>query len=107
MGVFGYSDEDGTEAQRLPDKVDPDEIAARVAQTQELVDLIAAERAADRIGERAHVLVERAGGTEIVGRAEFQGPEDGGCRWAPGESVPRRGSSWQSVESWDSDGVDV
>ena len=106
VGVFGYSDEDGTEASGLPGKVDADEIAARAAAVQELVDVVSADRAAARVGDAAVVLVERDGADGIVGRAEFQGPEDGGCRWRPGESGASPGES-VAVSIVASDGADL
>jgi len=57
--VFGYSDEDGTEAADLPDKIDPAEVAARVERITSLVDHLTADRAARRIGTEVEVLVER------------------------------------------------
>ena len=59
VGVFGYSDEDGTEAADLPDKIDPAEVAARVERITSLVDHLTADRAARRIGTEVEVLVER------------------------------------------------
>ncbi|WP_018334640.1 MiaB/RimO family radical SAM methylthiotransferase [Actinomycetospora chiangmaiensis] len=59
VGVFGYSDEDGTEAADLPDKIDPAEVAARVERITSLVEVVSADRAARRIGTEVEVLVER------------------------------------------------
>jgi ribosomal protein S12 methylthiotransferase len=59
VGVFGYSDEDGTEAADLPDKIDPAEILARVERITSLVEVVSADRAARRIGTEVEVLVER------------------------------------------------
>ncbi len=73
VGVFGYSDEDKTEALNLADKVDQDVINARVEQLSTLVDELLTQRAEERIGERVRVLVEDADLQE--GRAEHQGPE--------------------------------
>jgi ribosomal protein S12 methylthiotransferase RimO len=58
IGVFGYSDEDGTEAATLPGQLDEVEIASRVEQLAGLADELMAQRAADRIGEIHEVLVE-------------------------------------------------
>jgi len=80
VGVFGYSDEDGTEAQSLPQKVPAEVIAARVDEVTALVEELMAQRAEDRIGETVHVLVESRDeddDTVWVGRAEHQGPDDG------------------------------
>ncbi len=78
VGVFGYSDEDGTAALELPDKIDDDEIAARVERVTTLVDELSAQRAEDRVGGEIVVLVDewdtdRAGTVE--GRGAHQAPE--------------------------------
>ncbi|MEK6648888.1 MAG: 30S ribosomal protein S12 methylthiotransferase RimO [Actinomycetota bacterium] len=73
VGVFGYSDEDNTEALDLNDKVDPELIRERVDTLSMLVDELVSERAAQRIGEEVLVLIEDAEAQE--GRAEHQGPE--------------------------------
>jgi ribosomal protein S12 methylthiotransferase len=59
VGVFGYSDEDGTEAADLPDKIDPADVSARVERITSLVEVVSADRAARRIGTEVEVLVER------------------------------------------------
>jgi len=74
IGVFGYSDEDGTEAEGFDGKIDPDEIAARVARISALADELVSQRAEERIGDSIEVLVEEVG-AELVGRAAHQGPE--------------------------------
>ena len=74
-GVFGYSDEDGTEAAGFADKHDDDEVRARVAHVSDLVEELTAQRAEERIGERVEVLVESVYDAEVVGRAAQQGPE--------------------------------
>jgi MiaB/RimO family radical SAM methylthiotransferase len=75
-GVFGYSDEDGTEAAGFPDelKLDEDEVRARHEHVQSLVEELNAQRAEERIGEYVDVLVE-ATDDETTGRAAHQGPE--------------------------------
>jgi len=76
IGVFGYSDEDGTEAAGLPGKLPEDEIAGRVEDLAGLADELMAERAADRIGEQAEVLIEEVlGAGTYLGRAAHQAPE--------------------------------
>ncbi|MFS3130493.1 30S ribosomal protein S12 methylthiotransferase RimO [Nocardioides sp. Bht2] len=74
-GVFGYSDEDGTEAETLPGKLDDDEIRERTAHLTALVEELNAQRAEERIGETVEVLVEHVDGDEAEGRAAHQGPE--------------------------------
>ncbi|HCB06555.1 MAG TPA: 30S ribosomal protein S12 methylthiotransferase RimO [Nocardioides bacterium] len=75
VGVFGYSDEDGTEAATFDDKLDEDEVRARVARVSDLVEELTSQRAEDRIGEEVHVLIEENGERDAVGRAAHQGPE--------------------------------
>ena len=73
VGVFGYSDEDNTEALNLSDKVDADVIAQRVETLSSLADEMVSLRAQARIGENVRVLIEDEELQE--GRAAHQGPE--------------------------------
>jgi ribosomal protein S12 methylthiotransferase len=75
VGVFGYSDEDGTEAATYDTKLDEDEIHARVEHVTRLVEELTAQRAEERIGERVEVLLESLDGGTAEGRAAHQGPE--------------------------------
>jgi len=75
VGVFGYSDEDGTAAAKLPGKLDEEEVAARVDGVSRLVDDLVDQRAAARHGEVVSVLVERRDGSWVEGRAAHQGPD--------------------------------
>ena len=58
VGVFGYSDEDKTEALTLGNKVDQDLINNRVEQLSTLVDELLMQRAEERIGQKVRVLIE-------------------------------------------------
>ncbi|MGA8847821.1 MAG: 30S ribosomal protein S12 methylthiotransferase RimO [Nocardioides sp.] len=81
-GVFGYSDEDGTEAESFTDKLDEDEVWARAQHVTALVEELNAQRAEERIGERVEVLIESVEGGVAEGRADHQGPEvDGTTRF--------------------------
>ncbi len=73
IGVFGYSDEDNTEALDLSDKVADEIIKERVETLSRLADEMVSARAAARIGETVRVLIEDAELQE--GRAAHQGPE--------------------------------
>lgn len=77
MGVFGYSDEEGTEGVGLPGHLPEDEIEARRALLADLALEVCEARAADRVGEDIVVLVESVD-DEVVGRAMHQGPETDG-----------------------------
>ena len=79
VGVFGYSDEDGTEAETFEDKLDEDVVNQRVSRISSLVEELTTQRAEDRIGTFVNVLVEDDG-DEPTGRAAHQAPEvDGEC----------------------------
>ena len=73
VGIFGYSDEDNTEALNLADKIDDEIIAQRVESLSSLADEMVSMRAQARIGETVRVLIEDAELQE--GRAAHQGPE--------------------------------
>jgi ribosomal protein S12 methylthiotransferase len=107
IGVFGYSDEDGTEAAGLPGKLPDDEIAARLEELAGLADALMAERAAERIGEQAEVIIDEVlGGDRYLGRAAHQAPEVDGTT----EVISRRragpGDLVRAVVTG-SDGVDL
>jgi ribosomal protein S12 methylthiotransferase RimO len=74
-GVFGYSDEDGTEAASYDDKLDDDTIAERVEHLTGLVEELTAQRAEERVGEAVTVLLETLEGDLAEGRAACRGPE--------------------------------
>ena len=73
IGIFGYSDEDNTEALNLSDKIAEEVIRQRVEALSSLADDMVSIRAAGRIGEKVRVLIEDEDLQE--GRAAHQGPE--------------------------------
>ncbi|MGD7787416.1 30S ribosomal protein S12 methylthiotransferase RimO [Propionibacteriaceae bacterium Y1700] len=87
VGVFGYSDEEGTEAVGLDGHVDPDEVTARADRLRDLADSLVEQRAEDRIGERIEVLVESIEDGEVIGRAAHQGPEVDGSTTLVGRTA--------------------
>ncbi|MGH8776187.1 MAG: 30S ribosomal protein S12 methylthiotransferase RimO [Jiangellaceae bacterium] len=87
VGVFGYSDEDGTEAASFGAKVPHDEVADRVERISGLADALVAERAEDRVGERVDVLVESVDGDRVEGRAGHQGPDVDGVTTVVGTTA--------------------
>src|SRR3954451_4544340 len=102
VGVFGYSDEEGTEAAGLDRKVRRDVVTRRVATLTTLVDEIVVQRAEDRVGETVRVLVEEVQDGVAEGRAEHQGPEVDGtvrltCPAAVGDLVTARGVGTDGV----------
>ena len=79
VGVFGYSDEDGTEAEQLPDHLPQHVVDARVARLSELVEELTSQRAEERCGEVVEVLIESVGGgpdgMTAEGRTAGQAPD--------------------------------
>ncbi len=100
IGIFGYSDEDGTEAAAFAadTKVAEDEIARRVSEFADIAEEVMAQRAADRVGETVEVLVEDVlGDGRFEGRAAHQAPDVDGSTTlladrplAPGDLVTAR-----------------
>jgi len=107
IGVFGYSDEDGTEAAALPGKLPEAEVARRVEEIAALAEELMAQRGADRIGETVDVLIEeRLGGGEFEGRAAHQAPEVDGTTTVHGRADLHPGQLVQATVVA-SDGVDL
>ena len=114
VGVFGYSDEDGTEAAGFTDKLDQEVVDERVRMMSALVDEVMAQRAEDRIGETVDVLVEEidadtdAGIVWAIGHAGHQGPDDAttSVRFTTGSRTPAVGELVRAVVV-DVDGVDL
>src|SRR5215211_6085155 len=88
VGVFGYSDEDGTEAETYDGKLASEVVAERLAWVTDLVEQLTAQRAEERVGEAVEVLVEEVwqDGDQVVaeGRALHQGPDVDGTTRIPG-----------------------
>ena len=87
VGVFGYSDEDGTEAAELPDHLPQDVVDERAHRIQMLVEELTAQRAEDRVGEVVEVLVESVDGGSAEGRSAGQAPEVDGTTTLVGLSA--------------------
>jgi ribosomal protein S12 methylthiotransferase len=98
VGVFGYSDEDGTEAEGLDGHLPEQVVADRVEVVTSLVEELTARRAEERIGETVEVLVESvdlaAHGEGVTGRTAYQGPDVDGSTTlvlAAGDATPAVG----------------
>ena len=102
IGVFGYSDEDGTEAERLPDHLAQDVVDERVARLSSLAEELTAQRAEQRVGELVEVLVDSADGE---GRAAHQAPEVDGSTQLLGAGHRVGSLVWAVVTG--SEGVDL
>ncbi|MDP9443888.1 MAG: radical SAM protein, partial [Actinomycetota bacterium] len=106
VGVFGYSEEDGTEAAGYGGKHDAEEIRSRAEHVTRLAEQLTAQRAEDRVGQRVEVLLEAVTGRSGAGRAAHQGPDvDGSTTVAgvpegvrPGAVVRARVTGWSGVD---------
>ncbi|HEX4541375.1 MAG TPA: 30S ribosomal protein S12 methylthiotransferase RimO [Acidimicrobiales bacterium] len=78
-GLFAYSEEEGTYAAGLDQRVPPGLVAERLAELSELQDRITASRRAELVGETIEVLVDRVG----VGRSHREAPEIDGVVGLP------------------------
>ncbi|MGW0413732.1 30S ribosomal protein S12 methylthiotransferase RimO [Streptomyces collinus] len=79
IGVFGYSDEEGTEAATYENKLDEDVVAERLAHISRLAEELVSQRSEERVGQTVSVLVESVDDEEgVYGRAAHQAPETDG-----------------------------
>jgi ribosomal protein S12 methylthiotransferase RimO len=112
VGVFGYSDEEGTEAIGLSGKLDQSEIDARVRRITDLVEELTAQRAEDRIGRQIEVLLtedlsaEEGEGT-WSGHAAHQDPDADGTTTVTGVPADAVAGSLVLADVVDTDGVDL
>src|SRR6267143_848463 len=82
VGVFTYSDEEGTPAYELPDKVDPKIAKQRQRRLMKEQARISQRKNRSRIGETVSVIFEgEANESELLwqGRMETQAPDIDGC----------------------------
>jgi tRNA A37 methylthiotransferase MiaB len=109
IGVFGYSDEEGTEAVRLDHHLALDVVEDRRTRIADLADELVAQRAEERVGSVLTGLLDEidddSGSPVAVGRADHQGPEvDGVTQLAPdGLSI----GDLVAVTVVDTEGVDL
>ncbi|GAA1413620.1 30S ribosomal protein S12 methylthiotransferase RimO [Catellatospora coxensis] len=86
IGVFDYSDEDGTEAATMDGKVGTKTIRGRYDRMLSLVEELCGQRAEERLGSLVDVLVDTTDGRTVEGRAAHQAPEvDGSTTLVAGE----------------------
>ncbi|TYP83710.1 ribosomal protein S12 methylthiotransferase RimO [Blastococcus xanthinilyticus] len=112
VGVFGYSDEEGTEAIGLDGKLDQHEIDARVRRITDLVEELTAQRAEDRIGERVEVLLTEDLSAEQgpgvwLGHAAHQDPDADGTTTVTGVPADAVAGGLVAAEVVDTEGIDL
>ena len=112
VGVFGYSDEEGTEAIGLPGKLDQAEIDARVRRITDLVEELTAQRAEERIGDRVEVLLTEDLSAEEgpgvwLGHAAHQDPDADGTTTVTGVPDDAVAGQVLAAEVVGTEGVDL
>lgn len=126
IGVFGYSDEDGTEAETYDGKLDEDTVADRLDRVTRLAEDLTSSRAESRIGELLEVLIESLDSADSLdsgvgsgaagsvtaertaeGRAAHQGPEVDGITMVTGLPEGVRVGDLVSAKVVSNDGVDL
>jgi tRNA A37 methylthiotransferase MiaB len=112
VGVFGYSDEEGTEAIGLPGKLDQAEIDARVRRITDLVEELTAQRAEERIGDRVEVLLTEDLSAEEgpgvwLGHAAHQDPDADGTTTLAGVPDGAVAGELVAAEVVGTEGVDL
>lgn len=108
IGVFGYSDEDGTEAVGLPGKLPAATLRRRYQRLLGLAEELSAQRAAERVGSTVEVLVDAVADGVVEGRAAHQAPEVDGSTTLTGEGVSRlRPGDLVPATVTGTDGVDL
>lgn len=104
MGVFSYSDEEGTEGATLDGHVDADEIEQRRMLLADVALEVSEARAAERVGDQLRVLIETHEDGQSIGRAEHQGPETDGVVILDGNYPV---GTVVDAEAIDSEGIDL
>jgi ribosomal protein S12 methylthiotransferase len=108
IGVFDYSDEEGTEAAGLDGKIAEDVVQGRYDEIAALAEELCAQRAEDRIGSLVDVLVDTIDDGEIEGRAEHQAPEvDGSTTLVGGDLAALRPGDLVRARVTATEGVDL
>jgi ribosomal protein S12 methylthiotransferase len=88
VGVFRYSQEEGTAAATYPDQVPAAVMAERFARVMAVQARVAARTGAARVGQVVEVLVEEARRQGLRGRTRDQAPAIDGCVRLRGAAAP-------------------
>jgi ribosomal protein S12 methylthiotransferase RimO len=107
IGVFDYSDEDGTEAEGFDGKVAAATVVRRYARVSALAEELANQRAQERVGSLVDVLVETVEADGVEGRAAHQAPEVDGSTMLVGGESPARVGDLVRARVTGTDGVDL
>lgn len=106
LGCFTYSDEEGTVASTLPDKVDEEVAKERMEEVLSLQAELAKESLSRFVGKDLEVLVEKTTKSYFIGRSHLDAPEVDGI-----VKIRRNGNlklpAFRTVRILDTDGFDL
>jgi ribosomal protein S12 methylthiotransferase len=106
LGVFAYSQEEGTPSAQLPDDVPEEEKQRRVERIMTLQGEIAERKNQERIGRRMKVLVDCREGNWWVARTQYDSPEvDQNVLIKPARGI--RSGCFYTVDITGADGYDL
>jgi ribosomal protein S12 methylthiotransferase RimO len=106
VGVFDYSDEDGTEAAGMTGKISQATVKRRYDKLSALVEELCAQRAEERLGSALEVLVDTVEDGVVEGHAEHQAPEVDGSVTLTGDLPVAPGDLVRAVVTG-TEGVDL
>lgn len=86
VGIFPYSPEEGTRAERMLERPDPQLARERMNELGELVRAVEADRAEDLLGRRFRALVDRVERDSVTARTEGQAIDVDGATHIRGAS---------------------
>jgi ribosomal protein S12 methylthiotransferase len=75
LGVFAYSNEEGTNSAKLTDNTSESIKQQRVEQIMSIQQEISLQNNYNRIGKTYKVIIDRVEGSQLIGRTEFDSPE--------------------------------
>ena len=108
IGIFDYSDEDGTEAAGLSGKVGASTIKKRYERLSALAEELCTQRAEDRIGDTIEILIDSVADGIVEGRGAHQAPEvDGSVTLEGGDLTALRPGDFIRATVTSTDGVDL
>jgi ribosomal protein S12 methylthiotransferase len=103
VGVFAFSQEDGTQAALLPGQIQEEIKAERYDRAMELQQVISLARNQEFIGQQLEILIEGAGDNISVGRSYRDAPEVDGMVIVQGELPTNHFASVRITEALEYD----
>ncbi len=107
VGVFTYSEEEGTSAAELKDNVSEKQKQERLEKLMEIQQDISAELNQQKIGNTYKVLIDREEAGFYIGRTEFDSPEVDNEVLIPVKNKKMKIGNFYDVEITDADAFDL